>query len=148
MSLSSDNLGRVLEFTTILDERKKLRAYGFLIELDGIRGVYYAFYEKKGSIIHQCPGENPRKALTLVKEKLLTHEGYKKYTDIGFIGDPTIRIVAPGTFKAYREWKIETTGISPVQIKVPVTVADTETKDWVVRRVIFEVEKVSLESRT
>jgi len=92
-------------------------------------------------------GENPKKALNLVKEKLLTNKGYKKYSDSGFIGDRTIRVVAPGTFKAYREWKIETSGISLFQIKVPVTVADTETKDWVVRRVIFEVEKVSLESR-
>lgn len=40
MSLSGDTLGHVLEFTTILDERKNLRAYGFLIELDGNLGVY------------------------------------------------------------------------------------------------------------
>jgi hypothetical protein len=82
-----------------------------------------------------------------VKEKLLTNEGYKKYSDGGFIGDPTIRIVAPGTFRAYREWKIETSGFSPGQIKVPVTIADAEARDWVVRRVMFEVEKVSLKFR-
>jgi hypothetical protein len=41
LSLSVDTLGNVLEFTTILDERKDLRAYGFLIELYGTPGVYY-----------------------------------------------------------------------------------------------------------
>ena len=87
-----------------------------------------------------CPGENPGKALAIVKEKLLTNEGYKKYSDGGFIGDPTIRVVAPETFKAYREWKIQTSGFSPGQIKVPVTIADTEARDWVVQRVVFEVE--------
>jgi hypothetical protein len=39
-ALSGDTLGSVLEFTTVLDERKDLRAYGFLIELDGMQGVY------------------------------------------------------------------------------------------------------------
>jgi hypothetical protein len=51
MSLSGDTLGRVLEFTTILDDRKDLRAYGFLIELDGIRGVYYCVLKKQGLIM-------------------------------------------------------------------------------------------------
>jgi GH3 auxin-responsive promoter len=80
-----------------------------------------------------------------VKKKLLTNEGYKKYSDSGFIGDPTIRIVAPGTFKAYRQWKIEKSAFSPGQIKVPVTIVDAETRDWVVQRVVSEVEKVSFE---
>ena len=81
----------------------------------------------------------------IVKEKLLTNEGYTKYSDGGFIGDPTIRIVAPGTFKAYRQWKIETSAFPSGQIKVPVTMADANTRDWVVQRVVSEVEKVSFE---
>ena len=38
-SLADDSIGRVLEFTTVLDERNKLPAYGFLIELDGEIGM-------------------------------------------------------------------------------------------------------------
>ena len=40
-SLSDDTIGRVLEFTTELDERKHPRAYGFLVELDGEIGAFY-----------------------------------------------------------------------------------------------------------
>jgi hypothetical protein len=88
------------------------------------------------------PGENPAKALAVVKKGLLSNAGYKKYTDGGFIGDPTIRIVAPGTFKAYRQWKIETSDFAPGQIKVPVTIADLETREWLVERVLYEVENM------
>ena len=35
-----------------------------------------------------------------MKEKLLTNERYKKYSDDGFIGDSIIHIVAQGTFGA------------------------------------------------
>ena len=40
-SLSDDSIGRILEFTTVLDERKKLPAYGFLVELDGELGIFH-----------------------------------------------------------------------------------------------------------
>ena len=63
--------------------------------------------------------------------------GYKLYSD--GIGDPTIRILKPGTFKEYRHWKAETSGINPGQIKIPTMVTDAATLDWLVERVAMEV---------
>ena len=39
MGSLTDSMGRMLEFTTVLDDRKKLWAYGFLVELDGEIGM-------------------------------------------------------------------------------------------------------------
>jgi hypothetical protein len=39
-SLTDDSIGRILEFTTELDGRKKMRAYGFFVELDGEIGNF------------------------------------------------------------------------------------------------------------
>lgn len=38
--LTDDSIGRILEFTTELDERRKMRAYGFFVELDGEIGTF------------------------------------------------------------------------------------------------------------
>ncbi|KAF8959159.1 GH3 auxin-responsive promoter [Flammula alnicola] len=110
----SNTLGGVLEFSIELDERKLPYLQGDL-------------------------GSNSGSALTQLKEKMLTHGDYKKYTDAGYIGDPTVRIVAPGTFKAYRDWKIKNTGFTPGQIKVPCTIVDAETSEWLIERVVMEL---------
>jgi hypothetical protein len=39
-SLTDDSIGHILEFTTVADHRKNLRAYGFLVELDGEIGMF------------------------------------------------------------------------------------------------------------
>ena len=38
-SLANDSIGRILEFTTVPDQRKSIRAYGFFVELDGEIGI-------------------------------------------------------------------------------------------------------------
>ncbi|KIJ93846.1 hypothetical protein K443DRAFT_111444 [Laccaria amethystina LaAM-08-1] len=116
-----DTLGRVLEFIAELDDRQFPRNYGYFVELEGELGP--------------DPDSAPRK----VQEVLLTNPGYKKFTDYGRIGMPTIRIVAPRTFRAYREWRLELTGRPMGQIKVPTTTVDVATKEWLARRVILEV---------
>lgn len=78
-------------------------------------------------------------ALTKVQDFLLENVGYKKYFDSGFIGEPTIRIVAPGTFKAYREWKTQKSGFPVGQVKVPTTIVDVETRQWMAKRVSVEI---------
>jgi hypothetical protein len=40
MGSLTNSIGRILEFTTVPDCRKKLRAYGFLVELDGEIGMF------------------------------------------------------------------------------------------------------------
>lgn len=82
-------------------------------------------------------GRDPGRALAITKESLLTDKGYKSYSD--GIGDPTIRILKPGTFKEYRHWRAETGGINAGQIKVPTMLIDPVTLEWLARRVVIEV---------
>ena len=93
-------------------------------------------------------GPDPDSAPRKVQEVLLTNPGYKKFTDYGRIGMPTIRIVAPRTFRAYREWRLELTGRPMGQIKVPTTTVDVATKEWLAKRVILEVGLQSVPSST
>jgi len=59
------------------------------------------------------PGRDPAQAIAIVKAKLQADMGYAKYSEgENIIGDPTIRILKPGTFKEYRHWKAETSGIN------------------------------------
>ena len=74
---------------------------------------------------------------SLISKKLLADMGYTLYSD--GIGDPTIRILKPGTFKEYRQWKGDTSGISSGQIKVPTMLTDPVTIDWLANRVVLEV---------
>jgi hypothetical protein len=85
------------------------------------------------------PGRNPAQALVIVQEKLQTDAAYKSYCDDSYAGDPTIRILKPGTFKEYRQWKGDTRGISSGQIKVPTMLTDSVTIDWLAERVVLEV---------
>ncbi|KIM36507.1 hypothetical protein M413DRAFT_287801 [Hebeloma cylindrosporum] len=120
-SLADDSIGRILEFTTVLDERNELPAYGFLVEIDGEIG------------------RNPAQARVLVQGRLQTDIAYKNYCDDSYAGDPTIRVLKPGTFKEYRQWKGDTNGISAGQIKVPTMLTDAVTIDWLAQRVMLEV---------
>jgi GH3 auxin-responsive promoter len=85
------------------------------------------------------PGRNPAQALVIVQGKLQTDAAYKNYCDDSYAGDPTIRILKPGTFKEYRQWKGDTRGISSGQIKVPTMITDSDTIDWLAERVVLEV---------
>ena len=139
-SLSEDSIGRILEFTTVRDERNKLPAYGFLVELDGEIGILCFDSKPNNSRLHiSSPGRNPAQALVIVQERLQKNAIYKTYCDDSFAGDPTIRILKPGTFKEYRQWKGDTSGISSGQIKVPTMLTDPVTIDWLANRVVLEV---------
>ncbi|KAF5316053.1 hypothetical protein D9619_006900 [Psilocybe cf. subviscida] len=113
-------LGNVAEFTVVLDERNEPRAYGFLVELDGDLGLS----------AHLATGK--------IQEHLYTNAGYQKYAEDKFIGNPTIRVLAPGTFVAYRERQINATGSAIGQVKVPCTITDLDTKEWLLKRVVRE----------
>lgn len=85
------------------------------------------------------PGRNPAQALVIVQEKLQKDAAYKSYCDDAYAGDPTMRILKPGTFKEYRQWKGDTSGISSGQIKVPTMLTDPVAIDWLAKRVVVEV---------
>jgi len=86
------------------------------------------------------PGRDPAQAIAIVKAKLQTDMGYASYSEgENIISDPTIRILKPGTFKEYRHWKAETSGINSGQIKVPTMLTDPATCGWLAKRVVLEV---------
>ena len=85
------------------------------------------------------PGRNPAQALVIVQEKLQTDAAYKSYCHDSYAGHPTIRILKPGAFKEYRQWKGDTGGISSSQIKVPTMLTDPVTINWLADRVVLEV---------
>jgi hypothetical protein len=140
-SLNDDSIGHILEFTTVLDERNKLPAYGFLVELDGETGMVNVSIKQlvHSRLLASSPGRNAAQALSIVQEKLQTDAAYKNYCDDSYAGDPTIRILKPGTFKEYRQWKGDTNGISSGQIKVPTMLTDPVTIGWLAERVLREI---------
>ena len=92
------------------------------------------------------PGPDPDSAPRKVHEVLFTNPGYRFSTDVGRIGMPTIRIVAPRTFRAYREWRLQLTGRPMGQIKVPTTTVDVAMREWLAKRVISEIGLPSVSS--
>ena len=57
------------------------------------------------------------------------------------VGVPTIRLVRPGTFQEYRDWKIRKSGKGTgMQVKVPAVVLDKEIVDWLEEKVVDEVK--------
>jgi len=86
------------------------------------------------------PGPTADTALSLLQTHLANaNKNYARYSSSNTIGKPTIRVVAPGTFRAYREWRIEVTKCGSGQVKVPVVVHDVETKEWLVGQVVEEL---------
>ena len=51
---------------------------------------------------------------------------------------PSVRLLRPGTFAAFRQWKAERMSIGPGQVKVPVILADEASRKWILERVVGE----------
>lgn len=85
-------------------------------------------------------GPNACLALEQLKQAMLCNAGYKKFFEIGFIGNPTIRIVPHGTFNAYRGWYVGKSGFNPAQVKVPCAIVDPEVRQFLADRVTIDLE--------
>lgn len=57
----------------------------------------------------------------------------------GSVGKPTIRIVRPGTFSDFRQLKIDESGHSLGQVKVPVVLPKATYVSWISSRVVKEL---------
>ncbi|KAG9312101.1 GH3 auxin-responsive promoter [Chiua virens] len=113
--VSSDDVIRVLEFTTVMDDRTLPHAVGFFVELAGPLGQ--RFFD----------------AL------VATNAEHRRAHDLGRMSLPTIRIVRPGTFTEYRHWKAEIANVGSGQIKVPPVLHQPNEQDWIVERVVQEL---------
>jgi hypothetical protein len=146
-----DALGcSVLEFTLAVDERKTPRAHGFFVELDGEPGkpCQLISYMNFLSLFITTPstGSNAHTALTHLYTLLAAgNEAYARFINTQFVGPPTMRLLRPGTFREYRQWKIGRIGGGGSvmgQVKVPAVVLDSETVDWLEERVSGEVSRL------
>lgn len=94
----------------------------------------------RSNVILRDQGPNAHSALEELQSTLSDgNEAYKGFVATGHIGAPTIRVLAPGTFGSYREWKVQANGGGNGQIKVPTVLFDTETVDWLSKRVVHEI---------
>ena len=67
------------------------------------------------------------------------HADYQERVDLGRMRQPTIRIVKPGTFMEYRQWRVDGAGVGISQVKVPVVMQDSKAIEWMVERVVMEL---------
>jgi hypothetical protein len=65
------------------------------------------------------------------------HENIQRNID-NKMGLPTIRIVGHGTFADCRHWKVESTGISLTQVKIPVILKDETLLGQLLKRTVHE----------
>ena len=71
-----------------------------------------------------------------------------RFVTTQFVGRPTLRVLAPGTFAAYRDWRAggggggpggSAVGVGIGQVKVPSVVFDAGAVAWFEERVVLEV---------
>ncbi|KAH7918530.1 hypothetical protein BV22DRAFT_1115413 [Leucogyrophana mollusca] len=109
-------LGRFVEFTVVVDERVMPRRFGYLVEVLGAV------------------------ALGQLRDELCrSNANIKRCLDQGSIGEPTIRILKPGTFSEFRKWKIDLAKTGAGQMKVPVVLSDEAAQQWLFERVMCDV---------
>ncbi|KAH7926609.1 hypothetical protein BV22DRAFT_1128079 [Leucogyrophana mollusca] len=118
---AQDALGQVLEFTVMIDDRVLPCRFGYLVEVQGTVAA-------------------SSKALEQLRDDLCrSNVNIKRSLELKTIGEPTIRILKPGTFRDFRKWKIESSNSGAGQMKVPVVLWDQAAQNWMLERVIQEV---------
>ncbi|KAI6096843.1 GH3 auxin-responsive promoter [Pisolithus sp. B1] len=119
---TSNLFGGVSEFCVTADYRQAVARYAFLVELQG------------------DPGANISAVPAALHGQLQKHnENYLKDSRVGKIGVPCVRVVRPGTFGDFREWKVRTKGGASGQVKVPIVMWGETDRAWLEARVVYEV---------
>ncbi|KAI6141111.1 GH3 auxin-responsive promoter [Pisolithus tinctorius] len=119
---TSDLFGGVSEFCVSPDYRQAVARYAFIVELQG------------------NAGENISVVPDALHDQLQKHnENYLKDSRMGKIGVPCVRVVRPGTFGDFREWKVKTKGTASGQVKVPVVIWGEADRAWLEERVMYDI---------
>ncbi|KIK16197.1 hypothetical protein PISMIDRAFT_686591 [Pisolithus microcarpus 441] len=120
---TSDLLGGVSEFCVCPDYRESVGRYAFIVELQVNLGANAA----------TAPSSLHASLQNLNKN-------YRRDSLSGKIDVPVVRVLRPGTFGEFREWKIRTSGGAAVgRVKVPVVVWDEGSRVWLEGRVVCDV---------
>ncbi|KAI6044140.1 GH3 auxin-responsive promoter [Pisolithus marmoratus] len=119
---TSDLFGGVSEFCVSPDYRQAVARYAFLVELQG------------------DPGTDMSAVPTALHAQLQKcNENYLKDSQVGKIGVPCVRVVRPGTFGDFREWKVRTKRAASGQVKVPVVVWGETDCAWLEDHVMYDI---------
>ncbi|KAI9568804.1 GH3 auxin-responsive promoter [Boletus coccyginus] len=119
---ASEDAIRVLEFTTMIDDRALPPTVGFVVELAG----------PLGPNAHLAPER-------LFDALVATNVDHARAREHGQMRLPTIRVVGPGTFADYRRWKGESVNVVSGQIKVPLALVQPAAQAWILERVVREL---------
>ncbi|KAH7908601.1 GH3 auxin-responsive promoter [Hygrophoropsis aurantiaca] len=123
-----NSLGKVKEFTVVIDERTSPRRLGYFVELQ----------DALSESVYLRP--DAHLALHDVRDGLRrTNDNVDLNISKKTIGEPTIRVLKPGTFSEYRQWRLRIARTAAGQTKVPVLVTDEATKAWLKERVVHEL---------
>ncbi|KAG6332157.1 hypothetical protein ID866_6929 [Astraeus odoratus] len=122
ISATQEVLGVLGEFTVVNDDRNGNPSLGYLVEIDGE--------------LDPKADDAPARLLT---ELCRIDEEFKTSVDIGRMGKPTIRVLKQGTFREYRQWRVEVIKSGSGQVKVPVVMWDKTAMEWVTERVEKEL---------
>lgn len=143
---AEQTLGQVAEFTVVPDDRTIPSAYGYMIELAGELGRHFHnnlccnIPDGTSCFPSRLSGADAHLAPKALLDNLCAcNENFNLTIGWGRLLPPTIRIVKPGTFREYRQLKIETSKVGSGQVKVPVVTWDENTKKWLMERVIQEL---------
>ncbi|KIK16059.1 hypothetical protein PISMIDRAFT_16073 [Pisolithus microcarpus 441] len=118
-----DLLGGVSEFCVCPDYCESVGRYAFMVELQGN-------LEAKAAT---APSSLHASLYNL-------NENHLRDSLSGKIDVPAVRVLRPGTFGEFREWKTRTSGGAVVgRVKVPVVVWDEGCRVWLEGRVICDV---------
>ncbi|KAI6123386.1 GH3 auxin-responsive promoter [Pisolithus croceorrhizus] len=113
-----DTLAPIAEFTAFIDSRSGVPTLAYLIEVHG-----------------ELRPEASKAPKRLHNELCRLNEEF----DPKRMRIPTIRVLRPGTFGEYRQWKIKMNNSGAGQAKVPVLMWDDAAREWILARVHKEL---------
>ncbi|KAI6133976.1 GH3 auxin-responsive promoter [Pisolithus croceorrhizus] len=113
-----DTLAPITEFTAIIDSHSGIPTLGYLLEVHG-----------------ELHPDAPKAPVKLHNELCRLNEEF----DPQRMQVPTIRVLRPGTFAEYRQWRIEVTNSGSGQAKVPVLLWDNVAQERMLARVQKEL---------
>ncbi|KAI8820286.1 GH3 auxin-responsive promoter [Fimicolochytrium jonesii] len=120
-------LGIASEFTVLPENEHMPPSYGFVLELG------------YGMSADPLIPLGPAARQAIQSQICSANDNYKRELASGKLGLPTIRLLAPGTFRDYRDIKVRESKSGWGQIKIPAAVYDERTKEFLLERVVAEL---------
>ena len=139
-AITEEDMLRVQEFTTVLDRRELPETVGIILEITGDIGMpsFHSDSVHDSNAVGIGPNANSARQKAF-KALLSTNDDHQRAFNAGRLRQPTIRIVKPGTFSDYRQWRGELLNTGVGQIKVPAIMIDPASIEWLEERVVKEL---------